>query len=75
MVTYSSDHEDARSASLEDSPGFEKSRRPRRWAVNPAVKRALQIHRRSVSFGQRTSPDASGGFNRRNIKKSLYGMD
>jgi hypothetical protein len=66
---------DTLSADLEESPRFEKRHRPRRWAVNPAVKRALQAHRRSVEFGHRSSPAASGGFNHRFNKKPLHGVD
>ena len=75
MTTCTLAYDDAGAACLEDSQRFEKRRRPQRWSLNAPVKRALQLQRHSVSFSGRTSPTASGGFNRRNIKKSLYGMD
>ena len=75
MTTCSLADDDAGAECLEDLQRFQKWRRPKRWSLNPPVKRALQLHRRSVSFSGRTRPTASGGFNRRNIKKPLYGMD
>jgi len=75
MTTCSLAYDEAGATCLEDLQRFEKRRRPRRWSFNPPVKRALQSHRRSVSFSGSTRPAASGGFHRRIIKKPLYGMD
>ena len=75
MTTCTLAYDDAGAACLEDSQRFEKRRRPQRWSLNAPVKRALQLHRRSISFSASTRPAAQGGFNRRNIKKSHYVMD
>ena len=75
MTTCTLAFDDTDAAYSEDVQRFEKTHRPKRWSLNSPVKRALQEHRRSISFTRTTKPAAHGGFNRRNIKKLHFGLD